>query len=80
MSGDDFFTYLRAAFDQLQREGEREPKMISIGLHGRLTGRPGRADALARFLDDVQRHDEVWICRRVEIARHWIVKHPYAIA
>jgi chitin deacetylase len=76
MSGDDFFTYLKAAFDQLYREGESEPKMMSIGLHGRLVGRPGRADALARFLDYAQRHDKAWICRRVEIARHWMAKHP----
>ena len=54
MSGEDFFTYLRASFDQLYREGEREPKMMSIGLHGRLIGRPGRAETLARFMDHVQ--------------------------
>ncbi|MBV9246329.1 MAG: allantoinase PuuE [Methylobacteriaceae bacterium] len=77
MSGEDFFVYLKAAFDQLYREGEREPKMLSIGLHCRLVGRPGRADALARFLDHVQRHDKAWVCRRVEIARHWIARHPY---
>jgi allantoinase len=76
MSGEDFFTYLKAAFDQLHREGEREPQMMSIGLHGRLVGRPGRANALARFLDYVQRHDTVWVCRRVEIARHWMQAHP----
>jgi allantoinase len=76
MSGEDFFLYLRAAFDQLYREGEREPKMMSIGLHGRLVGRPGRANALARFMDYVQRHDKAWVCRRVEIARHWMAKHP----
>ena len=58
MSGEDFFTYLRAAFDQLYREGAQEPKMMSIGLHGRLVGRPGRTDALARFMDHVQRHDD----------------------
>jgi allantoinase len=76
MSGEDFFTYLKAAFDQLHREGEREPKMMSVGLHGRLVGRPGRANALARFMDYVQRHDTVWVCRRVEIARHWMQAHP----
>ncbi len=78
MSGDDFFRYLRAAFDQLRREGERgEPKMMSIGLHARLTGRPGRAEALARFMDHVGAHPDAWVCRRVEIARHWIAHHPF---
>jgi allantoinase len=77
MSGEDFFTYLKAAFDQLYREGEREPKMMSIGLHARLTGRPGRADALARFMDHVLAHERVWVCRRVEIARHWMATHPF---
>ena len=54
--------------------------MMSIGLHGRLVGRPGRADALARFMDHVQRHDKAWICRRVEIARHWMANHPFSPA
>ena len=76
MSGEDFFTYLKAAFDQLHREGEREPKMMSIGLHGRLIGRLGRADALARFMDYVQGHKTAWVCRWVEIARHWMQAHP----
>lgn len=76
MSGDDFFTYLKAAFDQLYREGEHEPKMLSIGLHCRLAGRPARADALARFMDYVQRHPQVWVCKRVEIARHWMERFP----
>jgi allantoinase len=76
ISGEDFFTYLKSAFDQLHREGEREPKMMSIGLHPRLVGRPGRADALARFMDYVQRHDAAWVCRRLEIARHWMQTHP----
>jgi putative urate catabolism protein len=75
-TGDDFFAHLRDAFDQLYREGERAPKMMSVGLHCRLAGRPARAAALERFLDHVQRHDRVWICRRVEIARHWIAEHP----
>jgi allantoinase len=75
-SGDDFFTYLKAAFDHLYREGETEPKMMSVGLHCRLTGRPARAEALARFIDYVLTHERVWICRRVEIARHWMVRHP----
>lgn len=76
-SGDDFFTYLKAAFDQLYKEGESEPKMMSIGLHCRLSGRPARSDALARFMDYVMARDRVWICRRVEIARHWKEQHPF---
>lgn len=75
-SGKDFFAYLKAAFDRLYREGETEPKMMSIGLHCRLAGRPARADALARFIDYVQEHANVWICRRIEIARHWMARHP----
>jgi len=75
-TGEDFFTQLRDAFDQLYREGERAPKMMSVGLHCRLAGRPARAAALERFLDHVQRHDRVWVCRRVDIARHWIAEHP----
>jgi putative urate catabolism protein len=73
-SGDQFFAYLRDAFDVLYAEGETAPKMMNIGLHCRLVGRPGRAAALARFLDYVQQHDRVWLCRRVDIARHW---HQY---
>ncbi|NES94643.1 MAG: allantoinase PuuE [Desertifilum sp. SIO1I2] len=75
-SGDQFFTYLRDAFDVLYAEGETAPKMMSVGLHCRLAGRPGRAAALNRFLDYVQSHEAVWICRRVDIARHWRVHHP----
>ncbi len=75
-TGDDFFTHLRDSFDVLYREGERAPKMMSVGLHCRLAGRPGRSGALERFLDHVQRRDDVWICRRVDIARHWIKHHP----
>lgn len=75
-SGDDFFAYLKTSFDQLYREGAQEPKMMSVGLHCRLSGRPGRADALARFIDYVQRHDRAWICRRHEIAQHWMAHHP----
>ena len=76
MSGEDFFAYLKAAFDQLYQEGAEEPKMMSVGLHCRLTGRPARAQALGRFMDYVAGHERVWICRRVEIARHWMAKHP----
>ena len=75
-SGDQFFTYLRDAFDVLYAEGETAPKMMSVGLHCRLSGRPGRTAALARFLDYVQKHDQVWVCRRVDIARHWHAHHP----
>jgi putative urate catabolism protein len=74
-SGDQFFTYLRDAFDLLYAEGETAPKMLSVGLHCRLVGRPGRAAALARFLDYVQQHDRVWLCRRIDIARHWHTHH-----
>jgi putative urate catabolism protein len=76
-TGDDFFAYLRDAFDVLYAEGEDLPRMLSIGMHCRLLGRPGRFAALRRFLDHVQGHDEVWICRRVDIARHWIAHHPH---
>lgn len=73
--GEQFFTYLRDAFDVLYAEGETAPKMMSIGLHCRLVGRPGRLAALARFLDYVQQRDRVWLCRRVDIARHWYEYH-----
>ncbi len=76
-SGDQFFSYLKDAFDVLYEEGASAPKMMSVGLHLRLVGRPGRAAALARFLDYVQQHDKVWICRRIDIARHWQKEHPY---
>jgi len=76
-SGEQFFAYLRDAFDTLYAEGAESPKMLSIGLHCRLAGRPARIASLARFLDHVQKHDRVWICRRVDIARHWIARHPY---
>lgn len=70
-----FFEYLCDTFDVLYREGKTQPKMMSVGLHARLAGRPGRAAALERFLDYVLQHDDVWICRRVDIARHWIANH-----
>ncbi len=75
-TGEDFYTYLRDAFDVLYAEGATAPKMLSVGLHMRLAGRPGRAAGLARFLDHVLKHDGVWICRRVDIARHWMATHP----
>ena len=76
-TGDQFFTYLKDTFDVLYREGEASPKMMSVGLHCRIIGKPGRTASLQRFLDYVQQHDDVWICRRVEIARHWHRKYPY---
>ena len=75
--GDPFFQYLRDAFDVLYAEGEEAPKMLSIGMHCRLLGRPGRMRALQRFLDHIEAHDRVWVCRRVDIARHWRTYHPY---
>ena len=77
-AGDQFQTYLTDSFDALYEEGRRgSPKMMSIGLHCRLVGRPGRILALQRFLDHVQKHDKVWITRRIDIARHWQARHPY---
>ena len=76
-SGEQFYQYLRDSFDVLYKEGESRPKMLSIGLHCRLAGRPGRFAALQRFLDHVQGHDRVWICRRIDIAHHWIDRHPW---
>jgi putative urate catabolism protein len=76
-SGDQFFAYLKDSFDVLYAEGEAgAPKMLSVGLHCRLVGRPGRAAALARFLDYVQSKPKVWATRRVDIARHWREEHP----
>ncbi len=75
-SGDQFFTYLRDTFDTLYEEGSRIPRMMSVGLHCRLVGRPGRIRALERFIDHAQRHEGVWLCRRVDIARHWRQHHP----
>ncbi len=74
-SGDQFFAYLRDAFEVLYAEGETAPKMMSVGLHCRLAGRPGRAAALTRFLDYVQQHQQVWLCRRIDLARHWHEHH-----
>jgi allantoinase len=74
---EDFFIYLRDSFDALYAEGDESPKMMSVGMHCRLLGRPGRIVALQRFLDHVAQHDRVWICRRIDIARHWKQTHPY---
>ena len=76
-TGDQWLAHVRDAFDTLYAEGAAHPRMMSLGLHCRLMGRPGRAAALARFLDHVARYDRVWICRRADIARHWIAEHPY---
>jgi putative urate catabolism protein len=79
-SGTQFFDYLRDAFDVLYREGDpngaNAPKMLSIGLHARLIGRPGRIASLERFLDYILNHDRVWVCKRIDIARHWMEKFP----
>jgi peptidoglycan/xylan/chitin deacetylase (PgdA/CDA1 family) len=74
---DDFFTYLRDTFDVLYAEGAETPRMMSVGMHCRLLGRPGHIVALQRFLDHVARHDRVWVCRRIDIARHWKAAHPF---
>lgn len=76
-SGDQFLSYLKDSFDTLYAEGADRPKMMSVGLHCRLVGRPGRAAALARFLDHVRGHDDVWVTTRLDIARHWLREHPY---
>ncbi len=75
-TAEQFLTYLRDTFDVLYAEGAESPRMMSIGMHSRLLGRPGRFVALQRFLDHVERHDRVWICRRIDIARHWCDVHP----
>jgi allantoinase len=74
---EDFFTYLRDSFDTLYAEGDTAPKMLSVGMHCRLLGRPGRMVALQRFLDHIAKHDRVWVCRRIDIARHWKQVHPF---
>ena len=74
-SGAQFFAYLRDAFDVLYAEGESSPKMLSIGLHCRLIGRPGRIASLEKFIDYVNNHADVWLCRRIDIARHWYKHH-----
>ena len=77
-SGDQFYSYLRDAFDVLYAEGEHTPRMMSVGLHCRLVGRPGRLAALARFIEHTRRFDDVWYGRRIDIARHWQAVHPAA--
>jgi len=75
-SGDQFYAYLKDAFDVLYAEGANAPKMMSIGLHCRLAGRPGRFAALQRFVHYVRKHKDIWFCRRIDIARHWREHHP----
>ena len=76
-TGEQCFAFLRDGFDMLYREGATQPKMMSVGLHMRLIGHPARAVGLERLLDYVQKHDGVWVTRRIDIARHWIKTHPY---
>ncbi len=77
-NGEQFFTYLKDSFDILYAEGENgSPKMMSIGLHNRLAGRPGRTAALKKFIEYIKNHDKVWIARRIDIANHWIKHHPF---
>ena len=71
-SGEQFFTYLKDSFDALYEEGKNNPKMMSVGLHCRLIGRPGRIQSLKKFLDYVLEHEDIWICKRIDIAKHWI--------
>ena len=75
-SGDQYFAYLRDSFDTLYVEGAETPRMMSVGLHCRLVGRPGRIKALERFIDHVLGYEDVWLCRRIDIARHWRHRHP----
>ena len=79
-SGDQFYAYLKDSFDALYAEGAETPRMMSVGLHCRLVGKPGRIMALERFLDYARSHEAVWFCRRVDIARHWHQRHPPAKA
>lgn len=74
-SGHEFFLYLKNTFDCLYREGKNHPKMMSIGLHGRLGGRPGRTEAVRQFIEYIQTFDNVWICRREDIAEYWLKRH-----
>ena len=77
--GDDFFQYLRDAFDVLYAESQEVPRMMSIGLHARIIGRPGRFMGLQKFLNHISTYEDVWICRRADLARHWLKVHPAII-
>jgi len=76
-SGEQFYSYLKDSFDVLYEEGRRTPRMLSVGLHCRIAGRPGRLAALDRFLEYVSARPNVWITRRIDIAKHWLEQHPY---
>ena len=76
-TAEDYFVYLKDAFDMLYKEGQTAPKMMSVGIHMRIAGHPGRAAGLERFLEYVARFDDIWICRRGDIAKHWIAEHPF---
>ena len=71
-TGDHFYSYLKDSFDTLYEEGRTNPKMMSVGLHCRLIGKPGRIQSLKKFLDYIQKHEDIWVCKRVDIAKHWI--------
>jgi peptidoglycan/xylan/chitin deacetylase (PgdA/CDA1 family) len=77
-TGEQFHSYLKDAFDVLYAEGAERPKMMSVGLHCRISGRPGRMAGLERFIRYAQGHQDVWFCRRIDIARHWRERHPHA--
>lgn len=77
-TGEEFYSYLKDAFDVLYAEGAERPKMLSVGLHCRIIGRPGKIAGLERFLRYALDHQDVWFCRRIEIARHWRKRHPYS--
>ncbi len=79
-TAEDFYQFAKDSFDVLYREGASQPKMMSVGLHMRIIGHPGRAAGLERFLDYVMSHPDVWICRRLDIAQHWIAHHPFTAA
>lgn len=79
-SSEQFFTYLRDAFDTLYEEGAQHPKMMSIGMHARLVGRPGRIRAIKRFIEHITSHDNVWVARRIDIARHWQQQFPKPVS
>ena len=79
-SSEDFFTILREAFDFLREEGREAPKMMNVGMHMRLLGHPSRASGLARFLDYVKGKPDVWVCKREEIARHWLKEHSCEVS
>jgi peptidoglycan/xylan/chitin deacetylase (PgdA/CDA1 family) len=77
-TGEQFYSYPKDTFDVLYAEGETAPKMMSVGLHCRLAGRPGKMAGLERFIQYALGHQDVWFCRRADIARHWRERHPYA--